>query len=77
MNESVCLDPKLRCGVVHIVWVKVVLEAKVNCEKRWYEVLVCTRDVCRSEKYVRNMLLSYQNTFGSLHIGSGVPSILG
>ena len=67
MKESACLDPQLRGGAVHVVWVKGFLETEVNCEKRLYEVLLCTRDVHQSEKYVRDVLLSYQNTFGSLH----------
>ena len=67
VKESVCLDPKLRCGAVHTVWVKVVSETKVNCEKRSFEVLLCTRDGRQSEKYVCSALLSYQNTFGLLH----------
>ena len=66
MKESVCLDPKLRCGAVHTVWVKVVSEAEVNCEKRSFEVLLCTRDGHESEKDVRDALLAYRSTFGSL-----------
>ena len=42
IKESVCLDPKLRGGVVHTVWVKLVSEPKVNCEKKSFEVLLCT-----------------------------------
>ena len=59
VKESVYLDPKLRYGAVHIVWVKVVLETKVNCEKRSFEVLLCTRDARQCEKYVCGALLSY------------------
>ena len=33
VKENVCLDPKLSVGAIHIVWVKVVLETEVNCEK--------------------------------------------
>ena len=42
----------------------------MNCKKRSFEVLLCTRDVRQSKKYVRNVLLSYESTFGSLHIGN-------
>ena len=57
VKESVCLDPRLRGDAAHIVWVKVVLEAEVNCEKRSFRVLLCTRDVRRSEDYVCDALL--------------------
>ena len=66
VKESVCLDPKLYCGAIHIVWVKVVLETEVNCDKISFEVLSYTQDVRQSEKYVCGALLSYQSTFGSL-----------
>ena len=46
-------------------------ETEVNCEKRSLEVLLCTRHVCRSEKYVCDALLSHQSTFGSLNWHSG------
>ena len=52
VKESVYLDSKLRYSAIYIVWVKVVLETEVNCEKRLFKVLLCTRDVHRSEKYV-------------------------
>ena len=42
VKGSVFMDPKLRGGAIHIVWVKVVLETEANCEKRSLEVLLCT-----------------------------------
>ena len=68
VKESVCLDPELRCGAIHTVWMKVVLETEVNCEKRSFEALLFIQDVRQSEKYVCGALLSHQNTFGSLQI---------
>ena len=62
VKESVSLDPKLCGSAVHIVWMKVVLETEMNCEKRTPEVLLYTRDVRSTEKYVRDALLSYQST---------------
>ena len=66
-KESTYLDPKLYGGAVPTVWVKVVSETEVNCEKRSFEVLLCTQNVRKGEKYVRDALLSYQSTFGSLY----------
>ena len=51
VRESVCLDPELCDGAVHIVWVKVASETELNWEKRLYEVLLCPRDVRQREKY--------------------------
>ena len=42
VKESVCLYPKLRCGAIYTIWVKVVLKTKVNYEKRSFKVLLCT-----------------------------------
>ena len=50
VKESVCLDSKLHCGAVQIVWVKVVSDTEVNCEKRSFGVLLCIRAMCQSEK---------------------------
>ena len=74
VKRSVCLDPTLCCGAVHIVWVKVVSETEVNCEKRFSEVLLCTRGVHQSKKYVYNALLLYQSTFGLLQLDWTLPS---
>ena len=51
MKESVCVDPTLHCGAALTIWVKVVSETEVNCEKRSCKVLLCTRDGRQSEKY--------------------------
>ena len=72
VKKSVCLDCKLRGGAIYIVWIKLVSETKVNCEKRSFEGLLCTRNVSQSEKNVRDALLSYQITFNSLHWFQGV-----
>ena len=65
-ERKCCLDPKLYGGAVPTVCVKVVSVTEVNCEKRSFEVLLCTQDVHQSERSARDALLSYQNTFGLL-----------
>ena len=70
VKESVYLDPKQYGGAIPIVWMKVVFETEVNCEKRLPEVLLYTRDVRQSKKYICDDLLSYQSMFGLLHMSA-------
>ena len=49
VKESVCLDPKLCGGAVHIVWVKVVLEPKWIVGKD-YSKCCCAHETCVEAK---------------------------
>ena len=52
-EKSLCLDPKLHCGAIHIVWVKVVLETDVKLgEKIVRSAVMHTR--CASKRKVRS-----------------------
>ena len=58
MKESVCLDPRLCGGTIYSVWVKVVLETEENCEKRSFEMFLCTRDMRQSKKITSDVVIS-------------------
>ena len=65
---SVCLDPKLYCGAVHTVWMKLVLETEVNCEKISLEVLLCTREVQEVKRTLQRVIIVSEHVqFVTLH----------